>query len=552
MWLSAVPACRPLRGTVGAPSFRPVSRVKAMNVAEASLGTERPRPGEPWAAYGLSVALVALATVLAVAVQRRIAIPNVSLIFVLPVVVAAIRYGWGPALSAAVAGVVAYNFFLIEPRYTFRVADPANVWALLLLLITAAAVSAVAAQSRRRALEAWQAVAQSSALQTMARALVAARDPKAIARTCADTLAEVFQAPAVVFVADGDALRLTARARGARVTAADEEAAAWVLASRLATRGGAYPNDGCAYDFWPVQTPRRQRAVIGVQISGDERGRPGNAERFAETVAGYLAVALDRDANARAALESQVAVASERLKSDLLAAVSHDLKTPLSTILVSLQSLQTFGDAHDAQTRAQLLSSAEAEASRLSGMVANLLDMNRLEAGALPVHPAAAAPGDLVARALERATLALSDRTLVNTVGDAGPALWVDASLFETALVNILENAAKYSPSGSTIHLRSGADRRNGWIEVVDEGPGFTGPIAPLFERFTRGVTGDGRPPGTGLGLTIARGFLEAQGGRIGATNRTDRQGAVVRLVVPLASAHLAPSQPAPSHRASA
>lgn len=510
-----------------------------MSFAEVTPVAERPSRIGAWTPYALSMAFVGAASLLAVAVDQRVAIPNVSLIFVLPVVVAAIRYGWGPALFAAVAGVVAYNFLLIEPRYTFRVADPANVWALVLLLITAAAVSAVAAQSRRRALQAWEAVAQGSALQAMARALVAARDSKAIARACAETLTRVFEGPAVVFVAEGDGLHLTARAGGARVSDADEEAAAWALASRLPTRGSAYPTDDCTYDFWPVQTPRRQQAVVGVQISGREQGRPENTERFLDTVAGNLAVALDREANARAAVESEVAVASERMKSDLLAAVSHDLKTPLSTILVTLQSLRTFGDAHDADTRAELLASAEAEAARLSRMVANLLDMNRLEAGALPVRTAPAAPRDLVVRAIERATFALSDRCVVNEVADDGRALMVDGSLFETALANILENAAKYSPRGSTIRIRAGESPRSGWIEVLDEGPGFTGPVEPLFERFTRGVAGDGRPPGTGLGLTIARGFLEAQGGRIGAANRTDRSGAIVRLVAPLAPGHL-------------
>jgi two-component system sensor histidine kinase KdpD len=129
---------------------------------------------------------------------------------------------------------------------------------------------------------------------------------------------------------------------------------------------------------------------------------------------------------------------------------------------------------------------------------------------------------------------------VVNEVGPESAAVMVDASLFETALANILENAGKYSPPGSTIRIRAGQDRRTGWIEVLDEGPGFAGPVEPLFGKFTRGVTGDGRPPGTGLGLTIARGFIEAQGGRIGVANRTDRAGAIVRLVTPLAGKKLA------------
>jgi two-component system sensor histidine kinase KdpD len=467
-------------------------------------------------------------------------IPNLSLIFVLPVVIAAVRFGWGPALAAAILGVLADNFFLIEPRYTLRVADPANVWALVLLLIVAGVVSALAAQSRRRAEQAWEAVDQSNALHAMARALVGARDRGAIARVCADALARIFRAPAVVFVQEGDVLRPAARSRGVTLTEADEEAARWVLASRLPTRGGFYPSDGCDYDLWPVQTPQRGRAVIGVRLVGREEGRPEAPERVVEIVGGYLAVALDREEYARQALESRVAVESERLKSDLLAAVSHDLKTPLSTILVALQSLRRFGDAHDANTRDELLGSAEAEARRLTDMVAKLLDMNRLEAGAIAVRKAPAAPRELVAQALDRATLALAGHKVTSTVKAKAAPLMVDASLFETALANVLENAGKYSPQGSTIRVQSGEEDGMGWIEVTDEGPGFPSAVEPLFDKFTRGVDGDGRPPGAGLGLTIARGFIEAQGGRIGAANRIGRPGAIVRLIAPLASRELA------------
>jgi K+-sensing histidine kinase KdpD len=129
----------------------------------------------------------------------------------------------------------------------------------------------------------------------------------------------------------------------------------------------------------------------------------------------------------------------------------------------------------------------------------------------------------------------LTGRRVVNEVGPKGAALQVDASLFETALANVLENAGKYAPEGSTIRIRNGAADNSGWIEVVDEGPGFPGAIEPMFDRFSRGVPGDGRPPGTGLGLAIARGFLEAQGGRVEAENLAGGKGARVRLSAPLA-----------------
>jgi two-component system sensor histidine kinase KdpD len=253
-------------------------------------------------------------------------------------------------------------------------------------------------------------------------------------------------------------------------------------------------------------------------------------------VAGYLSVALDREGFAQQVLHNRLQAASERLKADLLAAVSHDLKTPLATILFTLQSLRKFAAEHDAKTREELLAAAESETARLSQMVENLLDMNRIEAGALPVQPVPAEPADLVAAALARAHTALEHHRIVNEVSGGSPLL-VDEALFESALANLLENAGKYSPQGSEVRIRSGRQGDLGWVEVRDEGPGLGGDPERLFEKFARGQPGDGRPPGTGLGLSIARGFLEAQGGKVEAANRSDGKGAFVRLFAPLAQA---------------
>jgi two-component system sensor histidine kinase KdpD len=206
-------------------------------------------------------------------------------------------------------------------------------------------------------------------------------------------------------------------------------------------------------------------------------------------------------------------------------------------VLFTLQSLQKFAGTHDVETRAELLNLAETETARLSAMVGNLLDMNRLDAGAVVVRTAAVEPAELAAEALRSAAVALAGREVLNEVSAEAAPLEVDASLFETALANVLENAGKYAPPGTPIRLRSGQGEGAGWIEVEDEGPGFEGAIEPMFEKFSRGVVGDGRPPGTGLGLSIARGFLEAQGGRVEAENRAGGRGARVRLSAPLAKA---------------
>ena len=501
----------------------------------AASNDHRAQRFHPAAAYTLSFLMVGAATLAAVLVDQVLTVPNLSLMFVLPVVIAAVSFGWGPSLAAAVTAVLAFNFFLIAPRYTLRVDDPENLWALILLLLTAAIVSAVAAQSRRRALEALKSAEQATALQALARSLVAATGGESAAAASAEALSRLFEAPAVVLLQGDVELVVAGQSGGGDLSAADQEAASWALAARMPTRGGAYPVEASAYDFWPVVTPQRQQAVMGVSISLGEAGRPDNPERLVETVSGYLAVALDREAYAAQALESRVDVASERLKSDLLAAVSHDLKTPLSTVLFTLQSLQKFAETHDTAARSELLALAEKETARLSVMVANLLDMNRLDAGAVVVKTAAEAPAELAAEALRSASVALEGRQVLNEVPADAQALLVDASLFETALANVLENAAKYAPAGSKIWLRSGSGSGAGWIDVVDEGPGFSGAIEPMYEKFSRGVSGDGRPPGTGLGLSIARGFLEAQGGSVEAENLPGGRGARVRLSAPLA-----------------
>ena len=495
------------------------------------------RPGglHPAVGHLASVGLVIVATIVAVVVDQLQNVPNLSLVFVLPVVVAAVSFGWAPALLAAVLGVLAYNFFLIAPRYTLNVADPANWWALALLLITAALVSAVAAQSRQRALAAARAGDQATTLQTLARTLVAVAGRKGAAQASADALARLFRAPAVVLIHEGEDLSEVARAGGGGLSDADREAATWALVTRTPTRGGAAPLDAAVYDFWPVVTPQRQEAAIGVAISGTRAERPDAPERLVEIVAGYLAVALDREAYAALVLEGRVEVEKERLKADLLAAVSHDLKTPLSTVLITLQSLQRFDKQHDAKARAELLDLAQTETARLSGMVANLLDMNRLDAGAVVVRKTEVRPVELVGAALGRVAASLKDHKVVDKVKPALPPVEADPALFETALANVLQNAAKFTPAGGTIRIQGGADGEEGWIEVTDQGPGFAGDIEPMFDKFSRGVEGDGRAPGTGLGLAIARGFLEAQGGRAEARNLPGRRGACVRLTLPLA-----------------
>ena len=453
------------------------------------------RPPGPWVGYVVAPGLVAAALVAAILAEHAAPIPNLSLIFVLPVIVAAAWYGWGPALSAAILGAAAFNFFLIEPRLTLRIDDPANVWALVLLLVTAAIVSAVGAQSRRRAVAAGQHAHHAQALQDLARQLVAADGRQAIFEAVVQALSLWFAAPVAVLANEGGGLVPQAMTGIADLEPDDADAAAWSLAARLPTRGGEYPTDKARFDFWPLAAVE---VVIGVDLSRRDDGRPPAPERLVQALGDYLTVALQRELYARQAFETRVESQGERLKADLLAAVSHDLKTPLSTILFTLQSLRKFGDVHEPEARAELLALAETETSRLSALVGALLDMSRIEADAVIVHPQAASLADLASSAADRARAALAGHAVMFDIDDEAPLVWIDYALAETALANVIENAAKYSPAGAPVRISAKASE-GGVIEVRDDGPGFPQPVARLFGKFTRGVQGDGRPPGLGL-----------------------------------------------------
>lgn len=481
--------------------------------------------------YGSALLMTAMTTWAAILADLAVHIPNLSLVFVLPVVIAAVSFGWGPALAAAVVSVVCYNFFLIEPRFTFRVADPANGWALGLLLAVAAIVSTLAAQSRRRAIQALRHVEQAEVLQDLAKALSASPDRDAIALATVQALSRLFGATAAVILLNRPSPDRIMTWPETRFGEADCDAAHLALASRRPVRAEVYPSETSRFDIWPVTSPSGRQAALGLALA-DLAERPVAPERLVEIVGGLLAVSLDREAFARQALEAQLAVESERVKADLLAAVSHDLRTPLSTILVTLQSLQRFETSHDAETRRELLATAELETDRLSRLVGNLLDMSRIEAGAIAVQPEPTSTEALIMAAIDRARPMLGDRH-VQIEGEGELALMLDPLLTEAALVNVLENAGKYSGPETTITLRVARADSKAVIDVLDEGAGFPEPIEGLFDKFTRGVKGDGRPPGTGLGLAIARAFLRAQGGDIEAANRIDRTGGRVRISLP-------------------
>lgn len=243
------------------------------------------------ARYGASLVLVGAATLLAFVVEHLIAAPNLTLIFVLPVVIAATLLGWGPALLAVAASVLAFDFFFTQPYFSFAIANASDIWAATLLLITATIVSTVAGEARRRANESRRAASQAQALQRLAHVVIEGRRREEVVDAAADALHAVFDAPAAIFAVNARGVRLAASAGDAKITHADEEAAAGAVSDRVHTRAETYPYDQARFEFWPLTTAAGDSYALGVNFGATRADRPAAPEQWVDVVAAYLAAA---------------------------------------------------------------------------------------------------------------------------------------------------------------------------------------------------------------------------------------------------------------------
>jgi len=492
--------------------------------------------GEP-GGYAAASLFVAIATGFGLAVDQFADLPNISLVYVLAIIPAAVRYGITVSIYTAVVSALAYNFFLIPPLHTFTISSLSNLYAVFFFVAIGLAVSGVAARVRAQTLIARSQARRANDLEMFARGLVGMEEEAEIAASTAVTASRLLFARAAVLGARSGDLELIGEAPGPEMLGADDMAAAQLAFAQQREAGrGSDTLHGARWLFLPIPGERGFVGVIGVRPLDDAERLSPDQRRVLDLLAAQAGDALDRARLRLEAADARVEAEGERLKGTLLASVSHDFRTPLSTIRTAIESLEQFGDRHDAATRAQLLAMAGTEVRRLTRFIENLLAMSRIDAGAVQVRRQPAEVATLVEHALERSRPVLQSKTISRDVSTGLPRVLVDASLMEAVISNVLENAAKYAPDGSTVSVRAFRENLGIILEVLDEGAGFPPEaMAHLFDKFARGVEGDGRPPGTGLGLAIAKGFIVAQGGAIEAANRSDRSGAVIRMRLPIA-----------------
>src|SRR5712671_2651949 len=499
-----------------------------------------------------STAAVAVALGIAALIERFIGLQSISLVFLMAVLTSAIVWGLWPSLLAGLLSVLAYNFFFIPPLYTFTIADPENVLSLFFFALVAVVVSNLTAASRSQVISARARAKTTAELYVFSRKVAGIGALDDLLWATAYQISSMLKLHTVLLLPDKEGGSLTIASGYPPedlLDTSDMAAARWCRDHNHAAGRGADTLPGGKWLFLPLRTGSGPVGVIGI-----DRDEPGplltpDERRLLDALADQAAVAIERVSLARGLAETRVLAETERLRAALLTSISRDLRTPLASIIGSVSSLRSYADKYEPRERDELLATLQDEAERLNRFVGNLLDMTRLEAGAIELKPDLADIAEIVGAALQRAGNVLAHHRIEVEIAPDLPMLRLDAILFEQVLFNLLDNAAKYAPAGSRIDLRA---RREGDVvvlEVADEGPGIPdGDLERIFDKFYRVQAQDRRRAGTGLGLAICRGFVEALGGWIVARNRRDRSGAVLTIRMPVVPEIVVERQPVMAH----
>ncbi|HEY7662634.1 MAG TPA: sensor histidine kinase KdpD [Xanthobacteraceae bacterium] len=499
-------------------------------------------PFDPWPYVAALVAAV-IALGASELIQPLFGIENVDLVFLTAVVVVAVRYGLWPSLLATIASSLCYNFFFLPPLYTFTITDPTNVGAFAFFTIVAVVVSHFAARGRTHAVAAHERVRAVELLYAFSRKLAGVGTLDDVLWATAYQTALMLKVRVVLLLPEDGSIAVKAGYPPEdTLDDADIAAAKWAWENDRAAGRGSDTLPGAKRLFLPMRTGRGAIGVIGI-----DSDKPGplltpDQRRLLDALIDQAALAIERVSLVEDVDRAKRTIETDRLRSALLTSISHDLKTPLAAVLAAAGTLRGLAGALTDAEKAELLATIIEESERLNRFIANLLDMTRLESGAIVPNAAPHDLDEIVGSALRRAGKMLARHRVELELAPSLPMVEVDAVLFEQVLFNVLDNAAKYSPTGTTVRIRSWREADAICVQVLDEGEGIPpADLEHIFDKFYRVEKGDQVRPGTGLGLAISRGFVEAMHGTITAANRGDRPGAafVIRLPVPQRAARL-------------
>jgi len=497
--------------------------------------TTTPRPFDP-IPYFVALLAVAAALGAGMLVQPIFGLENIDLIFLAAIVGIAVRYGLWPSLFATVVASLCYNFFFLPPIYTFTITDPTNIAAFLIFTLLSVIVSNLAARGQIQMTTARERVRSVESLYAFSRKLASAGTMDDVLWATAHQIASMLKVRVVLLLPEEGTIAVKAGYPPEdTLEEADLAAAKWTWESNRRAGRDSDTLPGAKWLFLPMRTGRGAVGVLG--ITNDAPGpllRPDH-RRLLDALADQGALAIERVHLVEDIEKVRRTAETERLRSALLTSISHDLKTPLAAVLGAAGALRDLSKSLDEDAKADLLATIIDESERLNRFIANLLDMTKLESGAVVPNAALHDVGEVVGSALERASKILAKHRVEVDISSDLPMVMVDAVLFEQVLFNLLDNASKYARAGTSITIQSWRDRETVCLQVLDEGEGIPPQdLERIFDKFYRARKGDQVRAGTGLGLAISRGFIEAMQGKITAANRPDRSGAVFTITLPI------------------
>lgn len=509
--------------------------------AASGSGTGEAAPAASRAGYAWAVAACVLVTLLAEPLLPFLDLANIVMLFLLAVVVVAVRYGRGPAVLAAFLGVASFDFFFVPPRFTFAVSDVQYVVVFGVMLSVALVIGHLTSGLRFQARVSGHREARAQALYELARELSGVLDRAEVLRISDRHIEATFHARATILLPDPDEkLRAPAGGTDDVTPQVDLAVAQWVFDHGKPAGFGTDTLPGTRVHYAPLPSPMRTRGVVALEPEIGRLLLIPEQRRLLETFAALIAIALERVHYVEVAQDALVRIESERLRNSILSVLSHDLRTPLTALLGLAESLALAGPELS-RAQMEMASAIRDEAARMSAMVNNLLDMARLESGEVRLDLQWQPLEEVVGSAVKSRESLLASRDLRIELPKTLPLVRFDAVLIERVLVNLIENAAKYTPASSHIRIEAAVRGAELLVTVADDGPGLSpGSEEAIFDKFTRGRS-ESATPGVGLGLAICRAIVEAHHGSIRAEN-DPRGGARFVFSLPLGTPPEAPS----------
>ncbi|PTM98962.1 sensor histidine kinase [Mycoplana dimorpha] len=485
----------------------------------------------------IAATAVASATAAGLVIERFVILQNISLLYLLAVLISASYAGYVAAIAAALFSGLAYNFFFIEPVGTFTIAEPHEVFAFFVFLVVAILVGSLASRIRQQAKAARRRATDILTLYDYSRTLSGTVDVEDVLWAAVTQTQKMLRRGAVLLLPeDGDIALSVAWPPDMELSVTDMMAARWAFEKKETAGNGTGTLPNSPFQFRPLMTPH---GVVGV-CGYVQRDKPLeiNEERALAAILDQTAIAVDRARLSRETLDQAARLEGEKFRAALLSSISHDLRTPLATITGAVTSLRQLGDRMPEESRNDLLQSIEEESGRLTRFVANLLDMTRIEAGTLNARRDWVDVADVVRTAVERATKYFPERAFETSIAPDLPLMRGDSVLLGQVLFNLLDNADRFG-GDDPVSIYARREGNEIVLSVTDLGKGIApADLKHVFDKFFRKGRPDGRARGTGLGLAISKGFVEAMGGQIKAESpAVKRRGTRISMRFPVAIA---------------